>query len=346
MGDTGFYDGTKLLSLSDINGDKPELYICTSNRSAGKTTYFNRLCVNKFKREGEKFCVIYRNKYELSNVAEKFFKDINGLFFPNDEMTDKKGGNGSYVELFLNELSCGYAVALNGADNLKKYSHLLSDTKRMVFDEFQSETNNYCSDEVRKFISIHTSIARGQGSQARYVPVYMISNPVTILNPYYVEMGISTRLQENTRFLRGEGFVLEQGYNEAASRAQKASGFNRAFQQNDYIAYSTESTYLNDNKAFVGKLKGKHRYLATIKYKGANFAIREFPEEGIIYCDDNPDMSYPVKIVVTTDDHDINYVMLRNNDVYIQLWRYYFDHGCFRFKDLRCKEAILQTLSY
>lgn len=346
MGDTGFYDGTKLLSLSDINGDKPELYICTSNRSAGKTTYFNRLCVNKFKREGEKFCVIYRNKYELSNVAEKFFKDINGLFFPNDEMTDKKGGNGSYVELFLNELSCGYAVALNGADNLKKYSHLLSDTKRMVFDEFQSETNNYCPDEVRKFISIHTSIARGQGSQARYVPVYMISNPVTILNPYYVEMGISTRLQENTRFLRGEGFVLEQGYNEAASRAQKASGFNRAFQQNDYIAYSTESNYLNDNKAFVGKLKGKHRYLATIKYKGANFAIREFPEEGIIYCDDNPDMSYPVKIVVTTDDHDINYVMLRNNDVYIQLWRYYFDHGCFRFKDLRCKEAILQTLSY
>ena len=34
-----FYDGTKLLSMTDLNGDKPEIYICTSNRSAGKTTW-------------------------------------------------------------------------------------------------------------------------------------------------------------------------------------------------------------------------------------------------------------------------------------------------------------------
>ena len=31
-----FYDGTKLLSLNDINGNKREIYICTFNRSAGK----------------------------------------------------------------------------------------------------------------------------------------------------------------------------------------------------------------------------------------------------------------------------------------------------------------------
>ena len=34
-----YYDGTKLLSLQDINGNKPEIYMCTSNRSAGKTTF-------------------------------------------------------------------------------------------------------------------------------------------------------------------------------------------------------------------------------------------------------------------------------------------------------------------
>ena len=36
MGD--FYDGTKLLSLMDTNGNKPEIYMCTTNRSGGKTT--------------------------------------------------------------------------------------------------------------------------------------------------------------------------------------------------------------------------------------------------------------------------------------------------------------------
>ena len=43
-----YYDGTKLLSLMDINGKRPEIYISTSNRSAGKTTYFNRFFVNRF----------------------------------------------------------------------------------------------------------------------------------------------------------------------------------------------------------------------------------------------------------------------------------------------------------
>ena len=49
-----YYDGTKLLSLMDINGNKPELYLCTTNRSGGKTTYFGRKAVNNFLKNGKK----------------------------------------------------------------------------------------------------------------------------------------------------------------------------------------------------------------------------------------------------------------------------------------------------
>ena len=41
------------------------------------------------------------------------------------------------------------------------------------------------NDEIRKFLSIHTSIARGKGEQVRHVPVYMLGNQVSIINPYY-----------------------------------------------------------------------------------------------------------------------------------------------------------------
>ena len=71
-----YYDGTKLLSMMDINGNKPELYMCTTNRTGGKTTYFGRLVVNKFLKRGEKFCLLYRFNYELDEIADKFFKDI------------------------------------------------------------------------------------------------------------------------------------------------------------------------------------------------------------------------------------------------------------------------------
>lgn len=349
---SNFYDGAKLLSLKDINGDTPEIFMCTTNRSGGKTTYFNRLVMNRFFRDKKKFCLIYRFNYELDDVADKFFKDIKNLFFPNYNMTSLRRANGIYHELLVCKEDekegqpCGYAVSLNSADQIKKLSHFLNDVDCMVFDEFQSETNHYCADEVTKFISIHQSIARGNGKQSRYVPVYMIANPVTILNPYYVEMDIVNRLSGETKFLRGEGFVVEQGYVDSAAKAQTESAFNRAFARNKYTAYAAQGVYLNDNLAFIDKPKGNNRYLCTIKYKDTNFAIREYSEHGILYCDTSADMTNPNKLVVTTEDHNINYVMLRRNNLFVENLRYYFDHGCFRFKDLRCKEAILKALSY
>ena len=346
MGEPVFYDGTKLLSMSDINGEKPEIFICTSNRNAGKTTYFSRLCVNRFLDKGEKFCLVYRYNYELDSCADKFFKDIHILFFKNHEMTSKRQASGAYHELFLDGESCGYAISLNNADQLKKYSHFLSDVCRMMFDEFQSETGHYCSKEIEKLMSVHTSIARGNFKQVRYVPIYMISNPVSIINPYYCELGISNRLKYNTKFLRGDGYVLEQGFNESASKALKESAFNRAFSGNKYVSYSTENVYLNDNMAFVDAPKSTGYYVCTLKCEGNYYGIREYPNEGIIYCDARPDMSYPRKIAVTTDDHQINYVMLKRNSDFIKILKDYFMHGAFRFKDLTCKEAVLKTLSF
>lgn len=344
--DTQYYDGVKLLSLKDLHGKKPEIYICTTNRTGGKTTYFNRLVVNKWLDKGEQFCLLYRFKYELDDVVEKFFSDIQSLFFKEHEMKSIKVAKGIFQALLLDDVVCGYAVALNCADQIKKYSHVFKDVKRILFDEFQSETNEYCDNEVKKFQSIHTSIARGHGEQVRYVPVYMISNPVTILNPYYVSMHISSRLGENTTFLKGDGFVLEQGFVESASIAQKESAFNRAFAGDEYLAYSSDGIYLNDKKTFVEKVTGKSKYICTLKYKNKYFAIREFVELGIVYCDDKPDMTCPHKVAVTTDDHQINFVMMKQYNIFLVNMRYYFEKGCFRFKNLACKECIMDMLSY
>lgn len=357
MAEKQFYDGTKLLSLKDINGEVPEIYMCTSNRSAGKTTYFGRMLMNRWFKDHKKFCLVYRYNYELDGVADKFFKDIQQLFFPNKRMISKRMANGIFHNLYCidkgtddkaicDEDNCGYAITLNSADQLKKYSHFFSDVDAMLFDEFQSETNHYCSNEITKFVSIHTSIARGAGKQVRYVPVYMISNPVSIINPYYVELNISERLQTGTKFLKGDGFVLEQGYNDVVSTMQKLSPFNRAFAQNKYTEYAAEGVYLNDNLAFVEKPTGQSRYLATIRYNDKDFALRAYDNDGIIYCDTHDDSTFTYRIAVTTADHRINYVMLERNDQFIADMRYFFERGCFRFRDLKCKEAVMKLISY
>lgn len=354
-----YYDGTKLLSLLDLDGNKPEIFMCTTNRTGGKTTYFSRLLVNRFIRKKERFALLYRYNYELDSISDKFFKDIKSLFFPEYIIESQRMAHGVYHILYMRKLEsvlrkeslteddvCGYALALNNADAIKKYSHLFSDVQSIFFDEFQSETNHYCQNEVEKFVSIHTTIARGQGKQVRYVPVYMCSNPVSIINPYYTQMGISERLQKDTKFLKGHGFVLENGFIESASNAQKTSGFNKAFSNNKYVAYSSEGIYLNDNLAFIEHPSGKSDYLATVRYNSVDYSVRSYPEEGIIYCDDHDDETFKFRIAITTEDHRVNYVMLKRNDLFVQNMRYYFERGCFRFKNLQCKEAIMKMISY
>lgn len=341
-----YYDGTKLLSLSDINGKKPEIYLCTTNRTAGKTTWFSRKLVNGFLKRGLKFGLLYRFVDEMYDVPDKFFSDIKSLFFPSYELSSKPIGNGKFQRLILNDEHCGYAIPLNAAESVKRYSHLFSDIDCLFFDEFQSETNHYVPNEINKFQSVHKSIARGQGKQHRYVPVYMCGNTVSLLNPYYTAMGISGLLRTNTKFLRGDGYVLEQGYNESAAEAQKESGFTRAFSGSKYNAYSNQGAYLNDSSAFIEKPKGRGKYEMTVVYHGELYSVVTYEQIGIVYVSDRYDEYYPFRISLTTEDHQINYVMLQSQRNLVVKFRKLFEHGCFRFKNAKCRAMVLDMLSY
>lgn len=348
-----FYDGTKLLSLKDIEGNEPEIYIVCGTRTAGKTTYYRRLVVNKFLKKKQKFIVLVRWGYQLKDIEDSFFKDIRELFFPWYTMTSQPLVDGKFKELFIHpneqeELkeSCGYVIPINDAGIVKENSHFFTDAECMIFDEFQNIDNKYCPDEIKKFRSIHTSCARGRGKQVRYLPVYLMSNNVSLINPYFVALGISNRLDDKTKFLRGTGFVLEVTNNENAKNAIKSSAFNRAWVDDDVTQHEAENKYLNDNSAFVEKMEGKSTYLCTLKYNGKEYAIRSYDEQGIVYCDNRADSSFPTRFCVTTDDHGVNYVMLKNNDFFFAKLRYFFKMGCFRFRDLNCKEALINSIAY
>jgi len=341
-----YYDGTKLLSMKDLNGNQPEIYLSVGNRSIGKTTWFNRYAVKKFKEKHRKFCLVFRWNYELVECANKFFKDIQRLFFPNDEMTERRRANGIYVELFLNEQSCGYCVALNNADSLKKFSHLLSDVDIMIFDEFQSENNHYCPNEINKLMSIHTSISRGNGEQVRYVPLFMMANKVSLINPYFLALDISDRLKDDTKYLRGDGFILEQAFIESVANEQLSSGFNRAFKNEDYVKYSAMNVYLNDNTAFIEKPTGISKYVATVKNGDRTYGIRYYFQDGLYFMDKSVDNDYKVKISFDAESHETNYIMAGSGNPMVTMLRLSFERGLFRFKNQECKSAFFEMLKY
>lgn len=360
MSNKKYYDGNRLLSMLDLNGRQPEIFICTSNRTAGKTTWFNSKIMNDFfSGKIRKFAILSRNDMELSSdIATAFFKDIKGLYFNDYSMVGKARRRGQFYELYVGKDidyesddsylgdSCGYQLSLNSHEKYKKISHYFSDVDCIIMDEFMSGDNKYLKNEINAFRSIHETIARGQGKQTRYVPVYLIGNPVSILNPYYTALGVSKTLTKRTRFLRGNGWVLEQGFNESASKAMSESVFESAFEEDEYTKYAMKGEYLNDSDTFISKMTGYGRYLCTVKSKGKYYAIREFARDGVMYVDTNADMSFPLRLAVDINDHDTNYILLQRNMAMIDQLRFLFEHGAFRFKNQSCKNAVIDILSY
>lgn len=335
-----YYDGSKLLSLKDVDGETPTFYLAVSNKTAGKTTYFERLLLNRFFKKGKLFALLYRFKYQLSGAADQIERDLN-YFFPGHELTSKQKVKGCYYELYIDKMLSGYAIAINSADFIKNYSHVFNDVESIFFDEFQSETSHYCEDEIKKFRMILTAISRGQGKQYRYVPVYMASNPITLLNPYFVAFGIADKIKDDTKFLRGKRVVVEHNFNESANSALTESGLIQAFP--DREGYGAESTYIKDYVSIIGSVQGKNKYLCTFKYDGKLYSIREYKD--FVYCSDNVDTSYPVKFSVLATDVQSSLALISSNSPLLLYLKECFRIGLFRFKNAQCKKAIFKLVS-
>jgi hypothetical protein len=342
-----YYSCKYLLTLKDCNGKLPDIYISDGNRTAGKSVAWKTLLVDRFLKGKDinQFILVFRNKYEMADCHSTFFTDIQRLFYQGHEMTSKKVAEGLIMEMFLDGETCGFACPLSMATKLKKLSPLFSRVGAMFFDEYQDESNRYLSGEVEKLMSLHTTVARGDGKQSRRVPLYMASNTVSMLNPYYNALGINKMLKSDTKFLRGDGWVMERTYNESAKKAFVEAGFNRAFKGSNYFAYASENVYLNDNNSLIEQPQGTAKYELSVKYNGYWYCCRRY--DNMMYVDEGADMTYPVRICFNVDDvTDDRAVMVGRSHYMVITLRDWFSSGRMRFKNLKCKNMMLDLLSY
>ena len=345
---TEYYSCKKLLTLKDKNRQVPDIFISDGNRTAGKSVAWKTHLMNRYfnaDSDINQFLLLYRNKYELSGCDDKFFGDIERIFYQGHTMTSKKIGEGIAVVLYMDGEPCGFATCLSMASKLKPMSGIFARVAHMLFDEYQDEDGKYLQDEVKKLMSIHTSIARGDGKQTRRVPLYMASNTVSVLNPYYDALGINKQLKSDTKILRGDGWVYERTFNENAKNAFQAQAFNRAFQHSDYYKYASENVYLNDNNALIEQPSGNSQYYLTIKYNGEWFNFRKY--DNVMYADEGADHGYPRRICFNVNDvTDDRVVMVGRFDGNVMILREWFQTGRMRFRNLKCKNMVYDLLAY
>lgn len=338
-----YFEAHPVTEFKDVNGDVPEIMLVDGNRTGGKTTAFSKMLVQDFLDNKKKFFLVYRYKNDLADVADAFFKDIKSLFFMEHNLTAKGHANGAFYELFLDDESCGYASALSMVSKLKRYSHIFSDVDHMFFDEYQDENNMYLPDEVNKLMSLHTTIARGQGQAVRFVPLYMASNSISIFNPYYSALGITAHINSKTKVYRGEGFVLLRLIIKDVAEAQKKSAFNRAFSNSDYLESSVDNSFLNDDDFNVGKKTNYGRCLFIFYCGGELFSV--FADAKKIYIKKGGDKTVNVKFgayLKDRNEEDIGYI---RNGSYWSFCRMVYEEGLAYFETVESKHAFVTLIS-
>lgn len=340
-----YWSGDRLLSMLDINGKKPEIYIADGVCTAGKTYYFKTHLIENWRKYKKQFFIIKRRKKDLYNVTDAFFEDLRDRY-PGDAMTEKPVAGGDMRRLFYNGEQCGYAIPLSDPTSIKNLSGMLTVLSEGFFDEFQALSENYLDDEIGKMMAVRTCIARGHGEQTRRVPVYMAANHISILNPYYYELGIDKRLRSNTHFLRGDGWVLEIVDNETAKAAYQSNAFNNAFKSNKYYNHASDNYYINDNNALVGKIPLKDtEYILTIRYEGEYYNARR--SDDYMYISRGYDETFKNQICFRANDIiDDGALYIGHNSSVLFYLRRVFNRGKMRFDCLQSKHMIFDLLRY
>lgn len=342
----GFYNkGYELLQMLDLNGDVPEIFICSGNRTAGKTFFFKRLIVRYAIQTGNKFLMLTRKKTQLTSSANSFIADIEncedfcGLFEVNG--SDFAGVKSIAYEKII----IGYVSYLNYADDIKEASNMFNDVGIIVKDEFQAPTlSGYVENEIGKLRSIHKSVARCFGKHVRFVPCILISNMISIINPYFVAFGIHTRLNSSTRKMRGNGWVFQIEYNKKAVIESNKSKFEQAFGEDEQSRSDNHNIFM-DNTNLVGKISEPNMRLVFVFYINKRAFGLWLVEGKYYYVSTKIDNSCPRLYSLDIESHNERTTLIQKYDPVWRNMQRYFDAGYFRFQDMECKSAMINAFT-
>ena len=339
-----YYDYNRTLNKKDINGNEPLLYLITSNRSAGKSFGCQDLLLSDFIEKGKEFCIFYRYKYELSSAHLIFEGNLKNNEKFGKELTSESHAEGTFYELKLDGKRCGFAVALNSTDTLKKYSNIFSNVWNILFDEFQLENGSYMKNEIDKFLSALMTVSRGGGEQSRKVRVFMLGNYITMLNPYFLKLGIFKRANKDKHFLRGDGWICHFDVNESASKAISDNPIFNSFHDSDYFESSTNASFLRDTDCFCENITGKNKYMCTFIYNGLEIGVRDFYEKDVIFFNSKVDKNCNLRLVFNSQEHNNDTVFARRYRFLLKQFIELYDSGLLRFENIEIKNAIFLIL--
>lgn len=354
------YCPASLLQTKDINGKTPALFISTSTEAGpGKTTSFSyKLLRDFFDSAGVcKFGLIVRHKHEMGTVAAGILDGALELFFKGWRVYEKVSSDKSHSVIYIynakdgDKMQCGKVFPIKACDDIRKRSSSFYDIYQLYFDEFQPmDSRNYLPDEAAKFLRMYDAFGRvkdidgdEEAPPVRVVPVYMCSNTMSVVNDYFLALGISNKIQPDTKKWRGDGMVLEVCRMKGLKEKHEKHPLHRAMSAggSKVSGMYAENSWLNDNKTNISNKPkfGRSVYLATLMVDTQRFGLKYYPDFNIWYIDYRIDKDCK-RIYNVVQDEVINVPLLKECDYFIKLKKA-LNNGNVWFGSITCKKAVM-----
>lgn len=343
MNYVGYYNGYPLLKSKDINNEIPEIYLCSGNRTAGKTFFFKRFIVRLSILLKKPCLLLTRKRTQLLPSAQSFIEDIGNCPDFGNLFTIESGDLTGIKEIRYKDNPVVLVSYLNYADDIKEASNYFNNVLLLMKDEFQLRSiSDYCDDEIGKLRSIHKSCAREFGSKSRFLPTVLVGNEISIINPYYYALGITSRISSETKRVRGNGFVLNIIHNSSASEMALQSSFEKAFGEDEQFMSDNFNQY-TDNKNYVQEIKSKYMRCIAVYYT-KNGVVGVWSVETGFYVSKKVDPNCRRRFAGDLESHKDGLMLISLKDPFLLNLKEYFEKSCVLFQNIECRIIFLKLI--
>lgn len=226
-------------------------------RGLGKTYGAKKIVIRNAIEKGQQFIYLRRYKTELRG-RNSFFADIQHEF-PDQEFRVE----GQFAQRKVDDKweTIGYFIPLSTAQANKSIAY--PNVYTIIFDEFIIDKGSlrYLPDEAKVFMDFYSTVDRYQDR----VRCLMLSNSVSIMNPYFIRFHIEPRAGITRH---ADGFIVtdfvdsREFANEVAHTRFGSFIINHA---EDYADYSINNEFADNYDDFVMKKSGKAQYQFTLR---------------------------------------------------------------------------------
>lgn len=308
-------------------------------RGGGKTFGALAMGADRFLSGKGKFVYVRRYNTELEDLtngkAPALFNKL-GKFIPEHKFSCESDN------LYIDEQHAGWAVPLS-TSNIKK-SFDMADVDTIIFDEFIIDNGgvyHYIRKEVELFNTLYQTIVRDLD---RFVPVFFLSNAVSISNPYFDYFHLDKPMdgQKIRRFGKNKRILVESVTPAANVEKVKRSAWYDIMGDTEYADYAVDNSWLLDNTDFVEKKTQNCMYYMTLRYHGHDIGIWQEPKDWIYYVSRDVDVQWPRKYSVTTDDHKPNVLLFTaaNHLGFMKALTTAYEYGAMRYESIQLKNEF------